>query len=478
MLSASVLAGCAEKHHPISFLADDIPTISVVTIKVATDKFDGELVARALDEYVAPLIGARVSIEYIELENYNQVFNRYMATGNMPDAFLMWLSPLANQLRENGKLLPLDALLEEHGTAILLAVDDKTLIKAHVHDGKTYAVPNQMPRSYRLGFEYRKNIADAYGLNMSSIKNLNDLTAVLTQLKQVSDGIVPISSYSFRTWDPLFDSLGVLMNNGQTTQVVNLYDTEEYRDMCQYIRRWRTAGLLLDEDYGLTTINNYVRSPEFFGKFSNISPALPHMDSADAGEPIECVTLSKPYRFSDSNIRGAWGISAQSAHPVESMKFLNLMYSDPNVANLLIYGIEGMHYEVIDADKGIIDFPEGLTVESSGYAQFRGYFYGNQYIGYLWNGYPEDLWEQEQAFNRDSTRSFAYGFTYNPAPVVGQIAACRLVVSEYTSLLEKGIGDVDSLLNKFRAELKDAGIELVVAEKQRQLDAWLASGGT
>jgi len=34
--------------------------------------------------------------------------------------------------------------------------------------------------------------------------------------------------------------------------------------------------------------------------------------------------------------------------------------------------------------------------------------------------------------------------------------------------------DVDSVLPEFRQALKDAGIDKVIAEKQRQLDEWLA----
>jgi putative aldouronate transport system substrate-binding protein len=267
------------------------------------------------------------------------------------------------------------------------------------------------------------------------------------------------------------------MDCGKSAQVVNLYNTEEYRYICDTIKGWRANGLLLNRDYGLTSINSFVRSPEFFGKLSNYGKGLSYVDSSDAGEPIECVILGEPFIITESNKRGCWGISAGSEHPVESMKFLNLMYSDPNVANLLIFGIEGVHYEIVDAQKGIIDFPEGVTVESSGYAQFRGYYFGNQFIGYVWNGWPEDLWEQTLAFDAQATRSSAYGFSYDPLPVSGQVNACRKVMSESISLLEAGYGDVDAILLELNAALMEAGVDQVIAEKQRQLDAWLAAGG-
>lgn len=476
VLSFAIAAGgCNNKNDHAQPKLDNLPTISAVTMKVDTGNFDGELISQALDEYVAPLVGAHVSLEYIETEQFMQEFSKYMATNNLPDTFLIWFYSLERQLIDNGQLLPLDALLEEYGGGIISVVD-KELLDVNAYNGETYAVANQVNRATSLCFEYRKNIADANGLDMASVNTLEDLTAVLTQLKQNNSDIVPMSAYNFRTWDPLSNSLGVLMDYGQSTRVVNLYDTEEYRDICHFISLWRKSGLLLNEDFGLTSVNSFVRSPEFFGKLCGYSPGLPYLDSADAGEPIECVILGKPYSHSDSTKGVCWGISADTEYPVESMKFINLMYSDPYVVNLLSYGIEGLHYEISDIDKGIIDFPEGITAKSSGYAQFRSYYYGNQFIGYVWNGWPTDLWKQIQTFNKEALYSKAYGFSYDPLPVANQVNVCQNVVSEYTSLLEKGVEDVDTLLAEFRAALKDAEVDWVVADKQRQLDFWLAKG--
>jgi len=475
LLVTAILPGCYGQAPLAEPLPDNLPTISVVAIKVDKGNFDGDMVATALNEYVAPLIGARVELRYVEVELYNQTFSKYSATNSMPDVLMMTSSQLATQLRREGQLKPLGALLEEYGAAITQTIGDE-LLAAHTYGGEVYAVASMMNRSYCLCFEYRKNIADSYSLDMSSVSTLEDLTAVLLELKQKSDDVVPISEYSIVSWDPLSDSLGVLMDNGQSTQVVNLYETEEYWDIFRYVNRWRQEGLLLDRDYGLTSINSFVRSPEFFGKICTFGPGLPYVDSTDAGEPIECVILGEPFIIIDRNRRGSWGISAGSQHPEESMKFINLLYTDPYVVNLLIYGIEGVHYEVVDAVNGVIDFPEGVAVESSGYSQFRGYFFGNQFIGHIWHGWPYDLWDQIRVFDAEAARSYAYGFTYDPAPVAEQVRACREVVSEYTPMLEGGYGDAVELLSGLCAALKQAGIDEIVAGKQAQLDSWVEAG--
>ena len=49
------------------------------------------------------------------------------------------------------------------------------------------------------------------------------------------------------------------------------------------------------------------------------------------------------------------------------------------------------------------------------------------------------------------------------------------VLNEYRAGLEFGVLDPDTALPEFLSKLETAGIDKIIAEKQSQLDAWLAS---
>ena len=55
------------------------------------------------------------------------------------------------------------------------------------------------------------------------------------------------------------------------------------------------------------------------------------------------------------------------------------------------------------------------------------------------------------------------------------MAAVQSVFDQYRLPLENGVIDPDENLPKFIQALKDAGIDTVIAEKQRQLDEWAAA---
>ena len=198
-----------------------------------------------------------------------------------------------------------------------------------------------------------------YDLDMENVQTFEDLTAIFQELSEKAPDIIPCSDLDYCAWDRLTDELGVLMDYGQTSTVTNLYASDFYRDYCRFVYLWRENGYLLSNDVGLISGNRYVSSPEIFGKFTGLHPGLIYVDSADAGEQIDCIQLTPSFLYtSDTGIMrsNAFAVSSSCPYPEVAVKFLNLMYTDPNVMNLLTYGIEGKHYQVIDEENLIIVF--------------------------------------------------------------------------------------------------------------------------
>jgi len=48
------------------------------------------------------------------------------------------------------------------------------------------------------------------------------------------------------------------------------------------------------------------------------------------------------------------------------------------------------------------------------------------------------------------------------------------VISRYVPILESGSVDIDKYYPEFLEELNQAGMDVVIADKQQQLDTWLA----
>lgn len=76
--------------------------------------------------------------------------------------------------------------------------------------------------------------------------------------------------------------------------------------------------------------------------------------------------------------------------------------------------------------------------------------------------------------DKNAIQSQAIGFIFDSSSVKSEIAALDSVLAEYRLGLENGELDPEEYLPKFIQALREAGIEKVIAEKQRQLDSWVA----
>ena len=177
-------------------------------------------------------------------------------------------------------------------------------------------------------------------------------------------------------------------------------------------------------------------------------------------------------------------VNADSKHPVEAIKFLNLLNTDPEVRNLFNFGIEGVHY-TLDDNGQVVPIPptdgSGNPIPDAqpGYVAVQ-YTQGNWFILKTMGGQfpdPLDKWDQFRASNKEAVYSGTLGFTPDLTAMPLQLKNIQMVWEKYFSGLMTGSVDVDSVLPKFISELRQAGIDEVRDEVQRQLDAWRAVRG-
>lgn len=154
------------------------------------------------------------------------------------------------------------------------------------------------------------------------------------------------------------------------------------------------------------------------------------------------------------------------------MQVLNEMYTNPDVANLLIYGIEGKYYEVVDEENDLIDYPEGVTSDSLGWT-ITAWHFPNELIAHKWVTDGAGIWDETRAFNEACHPSQAKGFVWDSSNVTNEIVACTTVKNKYKKGLDCGDVDPDTVWDEMKAEYEEAGIQKILDEKQNQLNAWL-----
>ena len=162
-------------------------------------------------------------------------------------------------------------------------------------------------------------------------------------------------------------------------------------------------------------------------------------------------------------------LSANSAHPVEAMKFLNLLNTDPYVMTLINYGVEGIHYNLNEA--GEVEF---VADARSTYSPWTNGV-GNVTLLPPQKGQGADFQEKFAEFYGGSKKLPIYGFTFDIKPVETEIAAVANVKEAYALSLFTGAVDPETALPELLSKLDAAGMQKIVDEANAQLNAFLGN---
>lgn len=457
----------------------------VVTLKVAAMAFNDqslvEDVERAANEILKDK-GVALDITFINIGSWQQQTNLLLTGGSDTVDILPWYgTPLATYVN-NGQALELDELLDRYGEGIKKEIPEDMLELGRV-DENIYGIYTDREVANSYGIWMRKDILEETGIDPAGIKTLEDCTALFAKVKELHPDMECLSGGQAGTlqtntwgWDQISDAnnLGVMLDNGQSGEIVNLYESGEYEDYVRLMRKWYEAGYISPDVLSKSDDPSVImRAGKLFSALSHLKPLFGEQQARITGCEIEVIEL-RPASLQTQTVQGMmWGISASTKHPEEAMILLNEMYTNPQLANILINGIEGKSYTYTDDGKKMINFPEGVNASNTPYTA-QSWIWPNAFETPVWEPYPEDYWKQIEDFNNTALHSKALGFVPDTSEITNEITACTNVVAKYNPSLMAGAVDVDESLAQFREELKTAGIDKIIETKSKQYEEWKA----
>lgn len=334
------------------------------------------------------------------------------------------------------------------------------------------------------------DITEKLGIDMSQVTKPEDLTAVFAKVKEAYPDMTIIdpnrANALFESYlgkidkiDPLGDNIaspvsGVAYQDNAT--VVDMYETTDFKELCELTRSWFEAGYYASDAATTTaTTAELLMSGNCFGTFCGLgNPKIAQQYTNNYGHPFENVQISDSMIWSGNG--GAWMVNSGCKDPSAACKFMNLLYTDAYVDNLLVYGEEGVDYKL--DENGCAVAPDGYTdLNSVAYTNnMNYYFWGNKWLTYPVAGglYGEEK-ETNKQQNYDGDHSNYYGFLYDYSDKEAEYTACQNIVEEYKKSLWVGAADVDTTLAEMTKRLKAAGMDDLIQAKQEQLDAWMSS---
>ncbi len=438
----------------------------------------------AVNKITREKIGVEVTLKPITLSDYSQSVSRSLQGGEKIDLFQS-IYDFSNCV-STGMGLDITELIDKYAPETKDVVGEEWL-KACTVDGKLYSVPVYKPTASRGYFVCRQDVLEAAGVDLSGVDSSEDLTEIFEKVKAQNPDMTMLApleqgrlgeTLSWQGVDYLSDSdtgaYGVLIGNDM--EVKNLYESDMFVKSCTLARDWYEAGYIMkDAATTASTVSELMSSGNYFGQFTgNPSSAqdLAGQLSAIVGYPMTAVGLSEPYLSTSAINMVSMMIASNTEVPEAAMKFLNLLYTDPDVINQIIFGIEDRDYEL--DENGFAVYPEGQDSTTVPYTnQMDNGIMGNAFIMHPLAGTSEQALEEGLKANQTAAVSPAMGFIFDNSSVSVQYTAVSNVKNQYLPGLLCGSVDPETEIDAFNAALYEAGLQDIIDAKQEQLDQWL-----
>ena len=456
----------------ISAFADgDVKEVSL-HLPTVYDLPDAPMVEDAINQITEEKYGIHLNLTYVTTGNWQQQSN-LLFTGDEADVIAVFMTPLSSYVK-NGQLTDLTDYYA-NASDEFKSVWSEDEMKGTTVDGKIYAVPNLRNFGNIIGLNIDEDIAAEFGIENGQKLTMEEVDDFLTKAHEKYPdryALIPQSGDSMIngdwTWDGLGDTklLGVLEDQAQTTEVKDLFKTDDFIDFCTWTRKWYQDGI---------TMQDVLSNTQPFQTLIGNDLAIACFDNYAVNKVAGMIRTEVISAWAQANSYQAlcYGININSKDPDAAWELMQVLYTDKDVCTLLADGIEGTHY-VVNED-GTISFPEGKTAADCGYGMAEGYWI----VPYSGNTYPLDVngptfFDDLIQFNKDTLKSKAFGFSFDITNVSDQYTACSNIMDKYFKALISGSVDPESTIEQAEAEMEAAGLNDIIAEKQTQLDSYLA----
>ena len=484
VMGVSLLAGCSSSGTDGTTVqklenqgeSTEDPYEIVMAYFCMTNYADASLVEAAMSEITRKKINTTVKLLPLDVASYVEQMTLMLSGDEKLDMLLISQNFNMSSQIAQGQLVEITDMVDTYCKDAVEVIGKENLEGCKVN-GVLYGLPPTKEYGVQYGVVMRKDLVEKYNIDTASIKTWEDLTDVLAVIKENEPDVYPLVSFDSATsisemilgesFDLLQDKMGVVKLDDAGATVLNLFETEEYEQTLNLVRDWYTKGYIYQDIITTQeTGSSLMSAGKAFAWLANMKPGYAEQESKNSGVELVQVNISEPIACTQDVAALQMGIARNCENVEKTLEFLNLLYTDKELMNLLTNGIEGTHYVVNDAGK--ITLPEGVT--DSGYV-FNHWEIGNNFITYLWDSDVDNLWDMTAEFNKTTKKSPAFGLSFDLNAVSTEVAAVNSIMSQYRMVLEDGTVEPDSMLSEFRDKLKSAGIDEIIACKQAQIDA-------
>lgn len=364
---------------------------------------------------------------------------------------------------------PLDEYLEtEKGQALYELMPEKHWEALRVN-GSIYGVDGKMTSlGQDYGYYVNAELADKYGFDIS--KPIDEQLDILQQIRE---------NESYESCGDIFayggnklEDPAIYFTSAKDITYAVYWDGEEHTAKCildnpEYLEKLRLFDTLSKNK--LLTNAAAAMSQTFFIAQVHVTGGHTVYEST---EPVDfdyrdngnIVKVYPVYNEATSvrNSYNATGICSASQNKEKAFELLALTQTDPYLNNLMIYGIEGIDYDLTEDGKA----DKSVDFNLDRYANYMICLKNTDFRGFI----PDLTAEEYQAVYENVVISEDFDFALDCSGLEHEINTTNIIMGSFH--LPGSDQTLDEYLSEFREKLENAGMQKIIDECNRQYEEW------
>lgn len=430
----------------------------------------------AINEYIADKIDVQIEINDLSSGEYKDKANLALANNeiNLLWTASWWETIGTDDLYRQNAAYDITDLLP--GTKLYDSMSEG-IWQASQYGGRNYFIPVYKESYEGYDLKTRQELVDQFGWDLSTVKTLADIEPFLEDCKAAGlkypyiTGKTAMFYRYYLNYFDFFSNYPFLGVDREKNEVVNPIQSKEYLDFCTLMCEWAEKGYISEDDVTKVTPDTVAQTQDWGWYWWTCVPGdEENSEARDLQDEAIVEGITNKYAHSTTTLGSCYAITANSTEEQAKacIDFLGLLYTDPVVADLYTFGIEGEDY-TINADGKVVQDSESYNHsawESTSVVPLT-----------LLADEADDKVAEYERKNSEALTSCAAGFRFDKSSVEAQYTACINVFDQYGFVLENGgyaSADVPSVIEEYQKALDEAGYQDVLAEAQAQYEAWKA----
>ncbi len=262
-----------------------------------------------------------------------------------------------------------------------------------------------------------------------------------------------------------------------TAKLIPEEQTELFREAGMWAKKWVDEGIFPRDAYTNKTAHDTLGRTH---KYSGHAMYEYIVANDDYLKPNKHYALLYPdgYFANKNPVNNLNAINKNAKNPERTLMFLDLLWTDQEFYNAVLYGIEGVTY-IKDEATGQLLFPEGMDNTTTNWMEWNSQW-GFWRIGHMQPTAMRtaESWKLNDEFMAKPQNVVAQlaGFVPNTDAIKNEIATRDALYIEFGALIEYGlVDDLDAAIEQYIQKQKDAGLDKILEHIQTQVDEFLAS---